>query len=126
MVDSKYHNPDPLCRLIGPKNEVEVIVNNEQVTALVDSGAQISAVSMAFVKHHNLPIWQLQQLLDFDEFGGVDIPYIGYTQIHLQIPGVKNYNKDILVFIQKDSHYSEQVPVILDTLHIKDVIQSAT
>ena len=69
---------------------------------------------------------ELQQLLDFKGFGGVDIPYIGYTQIQLQIPGVKDYNKDILVFIQKDSHYSEHVPVILGTLHIKDVIQSAT
>ena len=124
MGDSKYHNPDPLCRLIGPKNEIEVIVNNEQVTALVDSGAQLSAVSMAFAKCHNLPIWQLQQLLDFERFGGVDIPYIGYTQIQLQILGVKDYDKDILVFIQKD--YSEQVPVILGTLHIKDMIQSAT
>ena len=124
--DPKYHNPDPLCRLIRPKNEVEVVVNIEQVTALVDSGAQISAVSMAFVKHHNLPIWQLQQLLDFEGFRGLDIPYIGYTQIQLQIQGVKDYDKDILVFIQKDSHYSEHVPVILGTLHIKDVIQSAT
>ena len=124
--DSKYHNPDPLCQLIGPKNEVEVIVNDEQVTALVDSGVQISAVSMAFVKCHNLPIWQLQQLLDFKGFGGMDIPYIGYTQIQLQILGVKDYDRDILVFIQKDSHYSEQVLVILGTLHIKDVIQSAT
>ena len=112
--------------MIGPKNEVEVIVNDEWVTALVDSGAQISAVSMAFVKCHNLPIWQLQQLLDFEGFWGVDIPYIGNTQIQLQIPGIKDYDKDILVFIQKDSCYSEQVPVILGTLHIKDVIQSAT
>ena len=123
---SKYHNPDPLCRLIGPRNEVEVIVNDEQVTALVDSEAQISAVSMAFVKRHGLPIWQLQQLLDFEGFGGVDIPYIGYTQLQLKIPGIKDYDKDILVFIQKDSKYSEQVPVVLGTLHIKDVIQSAT
>ena len=95
---SKYHNPDPLCQLIGPKNEVEVIVNDEWVTALVDLGAQISAVSIAFVKCHNLPIWQLQQLLDFEGFGGVDIPYIGYTQIQLQIPGIEDYDKDILVF----------------------------
>ena len=124
--DSKYHNPDPLCQLIGAKNEVEVVVNDERVIALVDSGAQISAVSMAFVKRHNLPIWQLQQLLDFEGFRGVDIPYIGYTQIQLQIPGIKDYDKDILVFIQKDSHYSGQVPVVLGTLHIKDVIQSAT
>ena len=52
---SKYHNPDPLCRWIGPRNEVPVIVNNEEVTALVDSGAQISAISMAFARQHDLP-----------------------------------------------------------------------
>ena len=56
----------------------------------------------------------------------VDIPYIGYTQTQLKIPGIKDYNKDILVFIQKDSRYSEHVPIILGTLHIKDAIQSAT
>ena len=58
--------------------------------------------------------------------GGLDIPYTGYTQIQLDIPGIKDYDKDILVFIQKDSRYSEHVPVILGTVHIKDVIQSAT
>ena len=118
---SKYHNPDPLCRLIGPRNEVEVIVNDEQVIALVDSGAQISTVSMAFVECHGLPIWQLQQLLDFEGFRGVDVPYIGYTQLRLKIPGIKDYDRDILVFIQKDSKYSEQVLVVLGTLHIEDV-----
>ena len=73
---------------------------------MVDSGAEILAVSIAFTKHHGLPIWQLQQLLDFEGFGGVDIPYIGYTQIQLWIPGMKDYDKDILVFIQKKSRYS--------------------
>ena len=81
---------------------------------------------MAFAKHHGLLIWQLQQLLEFEGFGGVDIPYIGYTQVQLQIPGIQGYDKDILVFIQKDSHYSEHVPVILGMLHIKDIIHSAT
>ena len=65
-------------------------------------------------------------MLDLEGFGGVDIPYIEYTQIQLQIPGIKDYNKDIPVFIQKGSRYSEHVPVILGTLHIKDKIQSAT
>ena len=63
-------------------------MNNEEVTGLVDSGAQISAVSMAFAEKHDLPIWQLQQLLDFESFGGVEIPYIVYTQIQLKIPGI--------------------------------------
>ena len=122
---SQYHNPDPLCRLIGLRNEVQVVVNDE-VTGLVDSGAQISAVSKAFDKHHDLPMWQLQQLLYFKGFGGVDVPYIRYTQIQLKIPGIQGYDKYILVFIQKDSRYSEHVPIILSTLHIKDIVESAT
>ena len=98
----------------------------EEVTGLVDSGVQMSAISVAFAKQHGLPIWQLQQLLDFEGFGRVDIPYIGYTQIQLKIPGIQGYGKGILVFIQKDSRYSERVPVVLGTLHIKDIIESAT
>ena len=101
-------------------------MNDEEVTGLVDSGAQISAVSMAFAKCHGLPIWQLQQLLDFEGFGRVDIPYVRYTQVQLKIPGIQGYDKDILVFIQKDSRYSEHVPIILSTLHIKDIVASAT
>ena len=81
---------------------------------------------MAFAKQHGLPIWQLQQLLDFEGFGRVGMPYIGYTQIQLKIPVIQAYDKDILVFIQKDSRYSERVLAILDTLHIKDIIESAT
>ena len=46
----RYHNPDPLYRLIGPRNEINVVVNEELVKGLVDSGAQISAISMEFVK----------------------------------------------------------------------------
>ena len=126
MEGSCYHNPDRLCRLIGPRNEVEVIVNEVQATALVDFGAQISAISMAFAKCHELLIWLLQQLLGFEGFGGVAIPYIRYTQVRLQIPGIQGYEKNILVFIQKDSRYSEHVPVILGMLHIKDMIHSAT
>ena len=54
----------------------------------------------------------------------MDIPYIGYTQIQLKIAGIKDYDKDILDFIQRDSKYSEHVS--MGTLHMKDVIQSAT
>ena len=55
--ESRYHNPDLLHRLIGPRNEINVVVNEEPVKGLVDSGAQISAISMEFVKRHDLPIF---------------------------------------------------------------------
>ena len=79
--ESRYHNPDPLHQLIGPRNEINVVVNEELVKRLVDSGAQISDISMEFLKRHDLQIFQLQQLLDFEGFGGVDIPYTGYTKL---------------------------------------------
>ena len=40
-----YHNPDPLYRLIGEPNETSVIVENQKVKGLIDSGAQISSIS---------------------------------------------------------------------------------
>ena len=124
--ESRYHNPDPLHQLIGPKNEINAIVNEEPVKGLVDSGAQISAISMEFVKRHKLPIFQLQQLLDFEGFGGVDIPYLGYTELTLDIPEIEGFKREILAFVQKDSRYSAEVPLILGTLHINKILTCAT
>ena len=84
----------------------------------MDSGAQISCISMEFVKRHDLPIFQLQQHLDFEGFGGVDIPYIGYTELTLNIPEIEGFKREILAFVQKDSKYSAEVPLIMGTLHI--------
>ena len=39
QVADKYHNPDPLLRLIGPANEATVVVEGQKFPALIDSGA---------------------------------------------------------------------------------------
>ena len=72
------------------------------------------------VKRHNLPIIQLEQLLDFEGFGGVDIPYIGYTELTLNILEIEGFRREILTFVQNDSKYSEEVPLIIGTLHINE------
>ena len=81
---------------------------------------------MEYVKRHNLPIFQLQQLLDFEGFGGVDIPYIGYTELTLNIPEIEGFKREILAFVQKDSKYSAEVPLIIGTLHINEILACAT
>ena len=43
VLKELYHNPDPLYRLIGEPNETSVIVENQTVKGLIDSGAQISS-----------------------------------------------------------------------------------
>ena len=59
----EYYNPDPLYRLIGPTNETEVNVEGVGMKALINSGAQISAISKSMVKTLGLPIRKLEALL---------------------------------------------------------------
>ena len=94
--------------------------------SLLDSGAKISAISMEFVKRHDMPTFQLQRLLYFEGFGGVEIPYIGYTELILAIPGIEGFKREILASVQKDSKYSAEVPLIIGTLHINEILACAT
>ena len=45
-----YHNPDPLFRLVGEANESMVIVEGQEARALLDSGSQLLAISLKWVK----------------------------------------------------------------------------
>ena len=65
-------------------------------------------------------------MLEIKRSRGIDVPYLGYTEVNFQVPGVKALNEDILVVIQNDSAYSSRVPIMLGTLHIDMVIEKAT
>ena len=58
-----YHNPDPLFRLIGEVNESIVMVEGQEARALLDSGSQLSAISLEWVKKLKLQPQQLQSIL---------------------------------------------------------------
>ena len=53
---SKYHNPDPLARLIGPTNETEVILEGVQMKMLIDTGANMSCVNKWLIEKLQLPV----------------------------------------------------------------------
>ena len=124
--EGRYYNPDPLYQLIGRVNEAQVKIDGCEVTGLIDLGANISSILKSFAEKLGLPCRQLQQLLEIEGSGGIDVPYLGYTEVNFQVPGVKALNEDILVVIQNDSAYSSQVPITLGTLHIDMVIEKAT
>ena len=64
QVVEKYHNPDPLLRLIGLANEATIIVEGQRFQALIDSGAQLSTMSKSLVQTLKLPIHQLNTLIE--------------------------------------------------------------
>ena len=45
-----------------------------------------------------------EPILKIEAMGGGRIPYLGYIKMHLQIPGVKASDEDILMLVLEDGH----------------------
>ena len=60
-----------------------------------------------------LEVHSLGGLLELEGTGGSAIPYLGYIEVNLQIPGIKGYNEDILLLVISTMTYSEKVPVMV-------------
>ena len=114
----QYHNPDPLVRLIGTPNESRVEVEGVPITALIDSGANLSAITKSFAEELQLEVKGLQTILDIEPTGGGRVPYHGYVECRLNIPQIKKFNLDVLMLVIDDSPYAMRVPIQIGTLHI--------
>ena len=84
-----------------------MIVDGQERTTVIDSGAQVSSVSTKFCKDLALQIQPLGQLLELEGKGGSAIPYLRFVEVNLQILGIKNYNKDVLLLVIPTTIYSE-------------------
>ena len=97
LIPIPFLNPDPVARLVGCANEAPVVVDGREVTALVDLGAQVSTISARLCEELDLEIQPLGRLLELEGTGGAAIPYLGFVEVNLQIPGVRRYNEDVLL-----------------------------
>ena len=118
QVVTKYHNLDPLLRLISLANEATIIVEGQRFEALIKSGAQLYTISESLVQTLKLPIHQLNTLIKAEVSGGGVVPYIGYVEARLLIPGIKAMDKDTLFMVSNDGPYMKRVPIQLGTLHM--------
>ena len=121
-----YLNPDPLHRLIGKANETEIKIENQNFTALIDSGAQISQLTNSLVTALGLELKNLKELLPLEGAGGIIVPYLGYVEARLKIPEMKNFDEDCLFLVMSDHTYGDCVPVTIGTLHIDMILDRAT
>ena len=48
------------------------------------------------------------RLLELEGTGGAAIPYLGFVEVNLQIPGVRRYNEDVLLLAIPATAYSKE------------------
>ena len=111
---------------MGEANESKLIVEGQKTRALLDSGSQLSAISRTWVKKLNLEPKQPQSVLQIEDSGGLEVPYLGYVEVHLKIPEVEAFDQDVLLLIVPDSAHTQYTPITLGTLHIDMAIRLAT
>ena len=126
QVVQRYHNPDPLLRLIDLANETTVIVEGQRFLARIDSGDQLSMMLELLVQALKLPIHRLNTMIEVGASGGGIIRYVGYVEARLAIPGVKKMDKDSLFMVSNNSPYTNRVPIQIGTLHIRVALELAT
>ena len=108
-----FLNPDSITHLVGCPNEAPVIVNRQEMTALIDLGAQVSSISSQFCGDLALQIQPLAQLLELEGTGGSAIQYLRFVEVNLQILEIKNYNEDVLLLVIPTTTYSETVLIMV-------------
>ena len=121
-IRKHYHNPDQIACLVGKVNESHILIYDVECLTQGDSGAQISTITIKFVRQLGLKIHQLDRILKFETTGWGDSPYMGYVEVNLKIPEIKAFNEGVLMPVIEASAYEQHVPISLGTLHIDSVL----
>ena len=58
--------------------------------------------------------------------GGAAIPYLRFVEVNLQIPAIRNYNKDVLLLVIPNITYSEMVQVMVGSKIIDKALSLMT
>ena len=61
---------NPWARLIGRANEEQIMAKGHPVTALLDTGSQVTYISEAFCQANNIQIHPLDKLVEIEGMGG--------------------------------------------------------
>ena len=70
LANKKTVSNNPWSRLIVSANEEQIVINGHPVTALLDTGSQVTHISEAFCQANKIQINPLDKLVEFEGTGG--------------------------------------------------------
>ena len=116
MAEKRNSSIYPWTRLIGRANEEQIVINGHPVTALLDTGSQVTHISEAFCQANEIQINPLDQLVEIEGTWGDSIKYIGYIEATLTLPlGSQSFEVEALLLVLPSTDYQKRVNVAIGT-----------
>lgn len=110
--------------LIGSTNETVVILNDEKVSALIDTGSSVSTLSEQYYDKHlkHLPIEPVTDIINIECANGLNLPYSGYVVLPLKIDE-SDVTIDAFFLIVPTTSYHQQTPILIGTNILKILLE---
>ena len=103
-------------KLVGRANEENIFINGQPVTALLDTGSQVTHVSHDYCVANGIDINPIAKLVNIEGTGGDSIEYVGYAEASLSLTmGSHTFNIDALLLVLPTTEYLKKVPVSIGT-----------
>ena len=114
-------------QLVGDVNEVNLNINNNTTTALLDTGSCVSIISETFYKEHlaDTELEPLTEMINIECADGQQLPYLGCIEATISIENglEKATSKQCLFLISPDTKYSGRTLIILGTNILNTLLQ---
>ena len=103
-------------KLVDRANEEKIFINGLPVTALLDTGSQVTHVCHDFCVANGIEINPLDKLVNIEGTGGDSIEYLGYAEASLALSmGSHTFKTEALLLVLPTTDYLKRVPVSIGT-----------
>ena len=128
-VPPRLLNADPLAHIISTEMAADVIINDAEACALLDSGATTDLMTFAYAKARNFDIRPMTELSDcfvnINLVAGFKTTMSGYIEYNLQIPRISSYDSDRVALVAEDNtEFGKEVPLTIG-MKIEETILEA-
>ena len=107
---------------MGRANETDVEIDWIISKALIDSSVMILMMGKDYCYAHRYEIQPLEHLVPIDGSGGASVPYLGYVEVRMHIPGINSFDRNILMFMSSTTtQYHQRVPIQVGSCVINQV-----
>ena len=113
-------NADPLAQIIGTETVTDVIIDDAEACALLDSGATADLMTQASAEAINFDIRLMTELSDcfinLRLAAKFKTTLSSYVKYNLQIPGILSYNSNQVALVVEDhTPFNREVPLTIGT-----------